>query len=445
MRPVDWIKIAAITAIIPIIIVSCKPKVQPLLTSHDISKAINAMSATMVQDVTNPPLAARFFAYICLSGYEIVAQNDPKFKSMKGRLNNYPNIEKPPAMAGYDFRLSAIISMLKTSEKLQPSGALIMKAYETEFLDSCRKIGFDDQTITASVQYASFIAGKILAYAKTDGYIKTSNFKRYTPSGKIGTWLPTPPAYFQPVEPYFATIRPLTLDNSSQFRPKAPAQFSTDHNSAFYKIAFSLYKGGGSDLTPRQKTIAGFWDCNPFAVTNNGHLMIAVKKMSPGAHWMVITGIACNHNNIPFSKAMFIHTAVAIGLTDGFISCWDAKYTYNRVRPETAIRQYIDPNWKPLLQSPPFPEYTSGHSVISSAAAVILSRYLGNNFKFTDSAEVHFGVAPRHFNSFTQAANEAAVSRFYGGIHFIDSVNDGVAEGDSVGHWVVSKLDGITQ
>jgi len=443
MKAVKWTKIIALAVALPMLVSSCKPKVQPSLTSRDISKAINAMSAIMVQDVTNPPLAARFFAYNCLAGYEVVAQNDPQFKSMKGRLNGYPTIERPQNLKDYDFRLSAVLSIMKTAEKLQPSGALMMKAEETKFLDSCHKIGFNDETISASVQYALFISGKILAYAKADRYNKISNFKRYTPSGKIGTWMPTPPAYFPPVGPYFSTIRPLTLDTSSQFRPKAPAQFSTDHNSMFYKIAFSLYKAGGADLTPAQKAIAGFWDCNPFAVTNNGHLMIAVKKMSPGAHWMIITGIACNNANITFSKAMFIHTAVAIGLTDGFISCWDAKYAYNRVRPETAIRQYIDPNWKPLLQSPPFPEFTSGHSVISSAAAVMLSHYLGNNFKYTDNAEMHFGVTPRHFYSFVQASNEAAISRYYGGIHFIDSVNDGVAEGDSVGHWVINKLDGV--
>ena len=124
---------------------------------------------------------------------------------------------------------------------------------------------------------------------------------------------------------------------------------------------------------------------------------------------------------------------------EGFISCWDEKYRSNRIRPETAIRKYVDPNWQPLLQTPPFPEYLSGHSVVSSASAVILTNFFGDNFSFTDSVEVTYGLAPRKFTSFHQAAQEAAISRFYGGIHFMDAINNGLTQGTKVGEWVLQR------
>jgi hypothetical protein len=280
-----------------------------------------------------------------------------------------------------------------------------------------------------------------LAYVKKDKYNRISNYTRYTPLGKDGTWDPTPPAYMAPVEPYFNTIRPLTLDSASQFLPAPPIPFSKDKNSAFYKFMMMNYKASAEGLTTEQRTIAGFWDCNPFAVQDNGHMLIGLKKISPGAHWMGITGIACKQAKTGFSKAMEIHTMVATGLLDGFICCWDDKYRTNRVRPETAIRKYIDVNWKPLLQTPPFPEYISGHSVISSASAVILTHYFGENFHYTDNVEEKYGLTPRAFNSFTQAATEAGMSRFWGGIHFKDAIDNGIIQGVKVGQWVLAKYE----
>src|SRR5690606_800004 len=131
----------------------------------------------------------------------------------------------------------------------------------------------------------------------------------------------------------------------------------------------------------------GFWDCNPFALQDQGHLMTGLKKISPGAHWMGITGIACKDAKLDFSQSMKVNTMVAISLLDGFIACWDEKFRSNRIRPETAIRKFLDPKWKPLLQTPPFPEYISGHSTISTASAVVLSHYFGNNFQYIDTVE----------------------------------------------------------
>jgi hypothetical protein len=420
---------------------SCHKKNRPELTNRDVGKVISQMSELMVHDVTNPPLAARFFAYTCLAGYEAVSENDKHIKSMQGVLNEYPVIRVPKQISGYNYQLGAVLAMMETAGKLQPSGGLLLK-YEENYLDSCRRIGFSDEVIDSSKHYAQFISTKILAYAKADKYRQISNYPRYKPKNTPGSWDLTPPAYLSPVEPYFSTIRSLTLDSAAQFVSVPPIPFSTDKKSGFYKYLLLNHAKSGNGLTQEEKNTANFWDCNPFNVQNEGHMLIGLKKISPGAHWMGITGIACNQAKTSFSKTVEVNTVVAIGLLDCFICCWDDKYRTNRIRPETAIRRYLDPNWKPLLQTPPFPEYTSGHSVVSSTSAVILTHYFGNDFHYTDNVEVNFGIPPRHFNSFIQAAKEAAISRFWGGIHFIDAVNNGVIQGTNVGNWVINKVSG---
>jgi len=431
--------IRAISIFSLLAIFSCKKKAMSKLTNQDVCKVVGHMTDIMIPDVTNPPLAARFFAYACLAGYEVVAENDMHVKCMYSILNQYPHIKAPKQNNTYNFQLSAVLAMFETAAKLQPSGNLVVKQ-EDAFLDSCRIIGFSDAVIDSSRSYAQCISKKILAYAKADGYRRISNYPRYKPKQIPGSWDVTPPAYMVPVEPYFNTIRPLTLESAAQFVPNAPIPFSTDKNSTFYKSLRLCYTNSRDGLSEEQKNIANFWDCNPFAVQNNGHMLIGLKKISPGAHWMGITGIACRQTKTSFTRTIEVNTAVAIGLMDAFICCWDVKYRTNRIRPETAIRRYIDPNWKPLLQTPPFPEYTSGHSVVSSTSAIILTHYFGDNFKYTDSVEVNFGLPPRQFKSFNQAAKEAAISRFWGGIHFKDAIDNGFVQGNKVGNWVVEKL-----
>lgn len=415
-----------------------RPEKNTGFSSRDISKVITRMTDIMVHDITNPPLAARFFSYACLAGYEVVAQNDAGLKSMHGVLNSYPDLKKPDSIRAYDYRLAALLAMMETAKKMQPSGRL-MEAYERSFLDSLRRSGFSEEAIENAGKYASVVSRQVLDYARADQYNRISNYPRYTPVQQEGCWYPTPPAYMAAVEPYFRTVRPFTLDSCSQFRPSPPVPFSAGKNSAFYKLMLLNYK---DTLTDNHRLIAAFWDCNPFAVQDNGHLLVGLKKISPGAHWLGITGEACRKAGRPFDEALQIFTAVSIGLTDGFICCWDEKYRSNRIRPETAIRKYLDPDWAPLLQTPPFPEYLSGHSTISAASATILTRYFGDRFHFTDSTELQYGLAPRDFASFRAAAQEAAISRFYGGIHFMDAISNGLIQGEKVGEWVLRKLKG---
>jgi hypothetical protein len=413
------------------------PKKQPALSPASINQVITQMTEVMIHDITNPPLAARFFSYACLSGYEVVSQNNAVYKSMHGILNEYPKLSKPDSIQQYAVQLSAVLAMLETAKKMQPSGKQL-DTYEQQFLDSCRRIGFSEEVINNSRQYALAVSKKILAYAKADNYNRISNYARYTPVQKEGCWFPTPPAYMAAVEPYFKTVRPFVLDSCSQFPAPPPTAFSKNKNSPFYKLMLLNYSSS-QQLPAEHRAIAAFWDCNPFAVQDDGHLILSQKKISPGAHWLGITGIACEKAKKNFEETIQLYTLVSVGLMDAFICCWDEKYRSNRVRPETAIRKYIDPQWEPLLQTPPFPEYLSGHSVISSCSATILSHYLGNNFAFTDSVEVSYGLPSRHFTSFHQAAQEAAISRFYGGIHFMDAIENGLVQGRNVGELIIQK------
>lgn len=411
----------------------------PAFKNEDISKLSWKMTDIMVHDATNPPLAARFFAYTCLAGYEVVAENDSSCKSMYGVLNDYPKISKPSVDGQYAYQLSALLAMIDVASQIQPSGSMFTN-YEQQLIDSCRQNGFSDEVINNSKDYASAVSQHILTYMKSDGYNKISDYPRYSPLGGDDHWYPTPPAYFAAVEPYFYTIRPLVLDSAHQFPSNPPQPFDSKKGSGFYKLMKQDYDES-VDQSTLHRRIASFWDCNPFAMKSEGHLMVGLKKITPGAHWMGIAGIVCQKEKVSFDKAMQINTVVSLSLMDAFMSSFYEKYKYNRVRPETSIREFIDPSWHPLLQTPPFPEYTSAHSCVSSSAAVVLSHYFGDHYHFKDSVEETYGIPPRSFDSFQQAAIEAGMSRLYGGIHFMDAIQEGRNVGLKVGNLVVDKTD----
>ena len=193
-------------------------------------------------------------------------------------------------------------------------------------------------------------------------------------------------------------------------------------------------------LTPEQIHIADFWDDNPQKMNVSGHVMFITKKFSPPGHWMSVVGIGAEKVKADFNTTVSAYAKTAIALFDGFIECWAAKYKYKGVRPETVIDKYFDPNWRPHLQTPPFPEYTCGHCTISAAAAEALTSVLGDHVAFTDTTELQFGIKNRSFKSFIDAANETAMSRFYGGIHFHNSCLVSHEFGKILGDSVVKKL-----
>ena len=195
-----------------------------------------------------------------------------------------------------------------------------------------------------------------------------------------------------------------------------------------------------NSLTEEQTNIAKFWDCNPYVSHHKGHAMFATKKITPGGHWIGITAVATRKAKSSFEDTINAYVNVSIALFDAFISCWDEKWETLVVRPETLINQYYDEEWLPLLQTPPFPEYTSGHSVISRAAALTLTDLFGENFDFVDTTEVSYGLPSRSYKSFIDASEEAAISRLYGGIHYMMAITEGVAQGQNVGDFIVKNI-----
>jgi hypothetical protein len=342
---------------------------------------------------------------------------------------------------GGNYQMAAVYAILETGRQMLPSGYLLEKE-EAKFVKKLYSWGMTQRLVDASEAAGRAAVQKVIGFSRGDRYNLLSAKLRYTPLKKDSTWYPTPPSYMEAVEPNWRIIRPMIIDSADQFVPPRLTPFSKDTASDFYRLAMEVYtisKDTGAQSV-YERTIAGFWDCNPFAITTSGHMNIGLKKMSPGGHWMDITGNAGAVAGLDFDKTVEAETLVAVTLMDAFISCWDEKYRSNRIRPETYIDRYIDPRWQPYLQTPPFPEYTSGHSVISTAAAEVLTYLFGDRIDYMDNAEELFDIQPRRFHSFREAAGEAAVSRMYGGIHYRDAVVNGQTEGRALGEIIVGRL-----
>ncbi|GAB2992011.1 hypothetical protein GCM10027284_05900 [Cyclobacterium sediminis] len=397
----------------------------------------------MVTDVTSPPGAARFYSYSLLAAY--LAYNN------NGNLNDLPMVKHfnaplpdlEPEMAleknNISLAFAGTYAMLEVGKKIMPSGKKLSAAQEDLVHHYSKNRLLKKREIRQGINYAESIASIVLEYARKDGYLQLSTLKRYSPTKGKGKWYPTPPAYLAAIDPEWRTIRPFFINSADAFSPAPPAAYSENENSSFFKQLTEIYEVT-SNLTEEQQLIANFWDCNPFNVSYSGHMAIGLKKISPGGHWMGITGIASQKAALDFKESLYIHTLVALGLHDAFISCWDEKYRSDRIRPLTAINRLIDEEWRPILQTPPFPEYTSGHSVISKTSAVLLTSYFGDNFKFIDTSEVYFGLPERAFDSFLIASNEAAISRLYGGIHFRDAIEVGMKQGENIAQYILEQI-----
>lgn len=402
-----------------------------------------SLSEVMLHDVANPVAASRFYAYALLGAYEALYAGDKTQPDITRAFVVDPKFQLPPVPARWSKQFCAIYAMLDVGRQIMPSGYMLEEKQKNLIALYRKHYKLSASDIEVNKTFATQVASQVMQYSKTDGYNLLSTRTRYTPNTKEeGHWYPTPPEYMGAVEPYWKTIRPFFLDSAAQFSPAPPIPFSKEKDSPFYKVVMEVYETT-QHLSAEQRAIAAFWDCNPFAVQYSGHMAIGIKKISPGGHWIGITGIACREAGASIEKVISVHTLVALTLCDAFICCWDEKYRSDRIRPEAAINKYIDPAWRPMLQTPPFPEYSSGHSVISTAAAAVLTVAFGESFRFTDTSEEFFGLPPRTFPSFRAAADEAAVSRLYGGIHFRDAIETGQAQGQAVGNFVIQKISNL--
>ena len=423
---------------------SCEEEINPNYQSEAANSAflhrsMKQLTDVIVHDIFSPPVASRIYAYPSIAAYEVLALNDPNYKSLAGQLQGLKQIPQPKEGIEYCYPLVSVAAFLTTGKTLIFSEDK-MEAFEAEMYQEFKDLKMPSAVFDNSIAYGKAVSKHIMTWAGLDNYKQTRTFPKFDVNLDDDTrWQPTPPDYMEGIEPHWNKIRPFVIDSAQQFQPELPTQYDMDKNSLFYKEVMEVYEVG-VNLDTTQTAIAKFWDCNPYVSNHHAHLMFATKKITPGGHWVNITALAGQQAKSNLMQTAEAYALVTISLMDAFISCWDEKYRSNLIRPETVINKFIDEDWKPLLQTPPFPEYTSGHSVISSAAAVTLTKLYGDNFAFEDTSEEEYGLPMRSFTSFIGASEEAAVSRLYGGIHYMPAITNGVTQGRKLGRYVLGKV-----
>ncbi|MCC6760101.1 MAG: vanadium-dependent haloperoxidase [Chitinophagaceae bacterium] len=403
------------------------------------SQVVHELNSVVMGNNFPPIVASRNYTYASIAAYEVMAAGNPtRFNSLAGQINDLTAMPKPQGDT-INFELAAMLAFMQVGEAVTfPEGS--MKDYRDSILQVARDKGLPKEEEKQSVAFADTVSKALIAWSKGDNYAKTRGAQKYTVMDVPGRWVPTPPMYADAAEPNWRMIRPLVMDSANQFTPPPPVPFNMDDkNGAYYKQVMAIYDSSKT-MTKEEEHIAWFWDDNPFKLNVSGHVMFSTKKFSPPGHWMGIVGIAAQKAKVDFAETVYAYAITAIAKFDAFIQCWDEKYRSNYARPETVINKYIDPEWRPLLQTPAFPEYTCGHSTTSAAAAEALTKVFGDNFAYTDTTELEFGIESRSFTSFRQAAEENNLARFYGGIHFHPSCLVSTDYGKKVGELVVSKL-----
>lgn len=378
----------------------------------------------------SPPVASRAFGYAGVALYESVVWGMPAYQTLAGQVND---LESLPRATDHPYHWPTVANAaLATVFEGMFEGAEQSTLDEITSLESRFNTQFaaelnDEAVFNRSLSYGQSIGLAILEWSRRDGYTLMHNCDAYTPTGLDGHWEPTPPAFASALEPCWGQMRPFALLASDTYcDPGPPPAYSEDPSSQFMIEATEVYDAV-NHLTPEQQTIAEFWADNPGQTgTPPGHsIMIAVQVLEA--------------ENAKLDMAAETFSKVGMAVADAFIACWWSKYEYDLIRPITCIRDLMDPSWNVVVVTPPFPEYTSGHSVQSGASAQVLTDLFGDDYAFVDRTHSVRGFADRSFDSFYDFADEAAISRLYGGIHFRAAIDLGVDQGKCVGQ-VVSGL-----
>jgi hypothetical protein len=427
-----------IIAFLMIIVSSCnKPETKKLNGVDVLINNEDQLTQIIIYDVFTPPVASRIYVYSSIAAYEAIRHinNSP---SIAEKLNGFDKMPLPEANKKYDYTLAASAAFFKVARNVKVFSVDSLNAYEKSIHDNF-KANLDEATYAASVAFGDTIAAVVLKRAKTDGYFISRGKAKYLGSNEPGKWRPTPPDYLDGVEWCWNTMKPMVLDSASQFAPARPPKYDTKPGSTFHNLVKEVYDIN-KNLTDDQKLIAKYWDDNPFVIEHSGHMTFGNKKITPGGHWIGIAAQIIKQEKADEVKAAQTFALTSIALYDGFIACWDEKYRSSFVRPVTVIKDILDKDWMPLLQTPPFPEYTSGHSTITASAATVLTKLYRDNLAFEDSSDYKYIGLKRKFTSLSAAAEECSMSRVYGGIHYTISVNVGADMGKQVGGLVIKKV-----
>jgi hypothetical protein len=378
-----------------------------------------------------PPVAARAFGYAGLTLYETVVPGMPQNQSLQNQIQNMPKIAAPDPSIEHNWAIASNAAMAYIAKNLyanMPNTLYVdvLKLEDTYYLSLRAKYNMSQATFDRSKQWGKEVARNICEMAKTDGghegYAK--NFpSSYTAPIATGFWLPTFPKFQAAMQPFWGKNRTFITNINALVEPAKPITYSEDTASTFYKEAYLVFKTV-KNIKPEEKVIAQFWSDDPG------------QPGTPPGHSISITTQIIKKEGYNLAKSAEVYAKVGMGVSDAFVSCWNWKYKYNYIRPISFIRSKIDPAFTTILDTPPFPEYPSGHSVQSGATAKILTEIFGGNYTFSDSthiARTDIKSTPRTFKSFYDFAAEAAISRLYGGIHYREGIEKGIEQGTKIG------------
>ncbi len=375
--------------------------------------------------IYSPPVASRAFAYMGVILQECLAGGPEGLVSLAGQVNGLPPLQPSSAPVDTAFVLHTALSSAVQSlfSHTGPTGQRAMAAMARNLTDKLASAPHPD----ASTARGKAVADHVLAWASTDGGAKIENMgfpQQAVKEAKPGEWVPTSKIAQQqaPLLPYWGNVRPFSMAGAADCGLPPPPPYSEVVGSEFYTEAKEVYDTS-HNLNDEQKAIARFWSDDP------------MLSPTPPGHWISILRQISDRDSLSLDRQVEALALLGISMADGFICCWKTKFDYNLIRPVTYINRVIDKTWQPLLNTPPFPEYPSGHSTQSGAAAGILAHLFGDKFAFSDATHEDDGLPARNFSSFAAAAQEAALSRLYGGIHFRSAIEQGLVQGACVaGH-----------
>lgn len=380
----------------------------------------------------SPPVASRAFAYLGVAAYQAVASGSTSLVSMAGQLNGLKDL--PPRDPSKRYSDAVITHCVLASAcktffgNTGPTGQRVMAAAEKKLKGEALQ-GLPDDVVTASLAYGEALKAAIIAWSANDGgaVIENMGFPMdYPVSKEPGHWVPTSAIRQQqfPLLPAWGKNRTFAAPSGAVCSLPPPPAYSEDPSSDFFRQAKEVYDVT-SQLTPEQVAIARFWSDDP------------MLSATPPGHWIGIANDLLEQEKAGLDTSADVMMRLGVAMADGFIGCWNAKFQYDYVRPVTVIKKLIDAKWEPMLITPPFPEYPSGHSTESGAAAAVLTAVYGENFAFTDNTHVRDGLGTRRFPSFTAAASEAGISRMYGGIHFRPAIEQGLEQGRCIAQFAI--------
>ncbi len=376
----------------------------------------------------NPPAAARLYAYGGITEYEAVLPGMPGYISLSGQLTDMPDMPAIEADAVYDWSSSLTGAMSVLLPAILPANDETTQKINLlrQQQENARKRAVDPEIVDRSLAYGESVGQAIIAWAAADHAKEAEEkAKTYTLPDDINSYVLTTEGT-KPVEPYWGMVRPFGIPSSDACDSVQDMPFSEDPKSTFYQQALEV-KNVGDHLTQEQKDIATFWVDTP-GITG-----------TPGGHWIMLMAQMASDLNLKLDRTVEGFALVGVGVGDAFISGWNIKYIVMLMRPVTYIQRFIQDSWQPFIQTPPFPEFISGHSIVSETAATLLTSLYGT-VAFTDNTERFRNLQSRSFTSFQAAASEAAISRLYGGIHFRTGIEKGLDQGRCVARNILDRI-----